>query len=292
MYLGKIVELADGRRALRPSAPPVHRRAAVAPCRCPTRGWRAASSARSSAATCPSPTNPPPACRFHTRCPKAVDGHCNVDEPLLERQGRRQHGRVPLPADRRGDREAGADARRRERRRPRARGARRGTAPAPTSGEFPEGTRTAVEAAAAVGCEVGQICKSLVFRVGDGTPLLVIASGVNRVDEARFGGGQGRRRTYVRDQTGFAIGGVPPVGHARAIDTVVDEDLLGHDVVWAAAGHAARRVRDRPRASSSDVRRARRAGRRALDVLTLVVVRLVVERLARDLARRPAVEEA
>jgi prolyl-tRNA editing enzyme YbaK/EbsC (Cys-tRNA(Pro) deacylase) len=100
--------------------------------------------------------------------------------------------------------------------------------------EFPEGTRTAPEAAAAVGCEVGQICKSLVFRVGD-DPLLVIASGANRVDEARFGAAKADA-AFVRDVTGFAIGGVPPVGHAQPIDTVVDEDLLRYDVVWAAAG--------------------------------------------------------
>jgi prolyl-tRNA editing enzyme YbaK/EbsC (Cys-tRNA(Pro) deacylase) len=100
--------------------------------------------------------------------------------------------------------------------------------------EFPEGTRTAPEAAAAVGCEVGQICKSLVLRVGE-EPLLVIASGANRVDEARFGAVMADAR-WVRDQTGFVIGGVPPVGHERAIDTVVDEDLLRYDVVWAAAG--------------------------------------------------------
>ena len=100
--------------------------------------------------------------------------------------------------------------------------------------EFPEGTHTAVQAAAAVGCEVGQICKSLVFRVG-ADPLLVIASGSNRVDEERFGATKADAR-WVREQTGFAIGGVPPVGHARAIETVIDEDLLGYDVVWAAAG--------------------------------------------------------
>jgi prolyl-tRNA editing enzyme YbaK/EbsC (Cys-tRNA(Pro) deacylase) len=100
--------------------------------------------------------------------------------------------------------------------------------------EFPEGTRTAAEAAAAVGCDVAQICKSLVFRVG-GAPLLVIASGANRVDEGRFGA-EKADAAFVREQTGFAIGGVPPFGHARSIDTVIDEDLLRHDVVWAAAG--------------------------------------------------------
>jgi prolyl-tRNA editing enzyme YbaK/EbsC (Cys-tRNA(Pro) deacylase) len=79
--------------------------------------------------------------------------------------------------------------------------------------EFPDGTRTAPEAAAAVGCEVAQICKSLVFRVGD-APLLIVASGANRVDEARFGAVKADAR-WVREQTGFAIGGIPPVGHAR-----------------------------------------------------------------------------
>ena len=105
---------------------------------------------------------------------------------------------------------------------------------APEIREFPEGTRTAPEAAAAVGCDVGQICKSLVFRVGD-EPLLVVASGANRVDEARFGASKADA-AFVREQTGFAIGGVPPVGHDRPIETVIDEDLLRYDVVWAAAG--------------------------------------------------------
>jgi len=100
--------------------------------------------------------------------------------------------------------------------------------------EYPEGARTAQDAATAVGCEVGQICKSLVFRVG-GAPLLVIASGSNRGDEARFGAVKADA-AFVREQTGYAIGGVPPFAHARAIDTVVDEDLLSYDVVWAAAG--------------------------------------------------------
>jgi prolyl-tRNA editing enzyme YbaK/EbsC (Cys-tRNA(Pro) deacylase) len=100
--------------------------------------------------------------------------------------------------------------------------------------EFPEGTRTAPEAAAAVGCEVGQICKSLVFRVGD-EPLLVVASGANRVDEGRLGAVKADAR-WVREQTGFAIGGVPPVGHEPPLETVIDEDLLRYDVVWAAAG--------------------------------------------------------
>jgi prolyl-tRNA editing enzyme YbaK/EbsC (Cys-tRNA(Pro) deacylase) len=100
--------------------------------------------------------------------------------------------------------------------------------------EFPQGTRTAADAAAAIGCEVGAICKSLVFRVGE-EPLLVIASGANRVDEGRFGA-EKADAAFVRDRTGFAIGGVPPFGHVRAIETIVDEDLLAYATVWAAAG--------------------------------------------------------
>ena len=100
--------------------------------------------------------------------------------------------------------------------------------------EFPQGTRTAADAAAAIGCEVGAICKSLVFRVGD-EPLLIIASGANRVDEARFGA-QKADAAFAREHTGFAIGGVPPFGHVRAFETVVDEDLLAYATVWAAAG--------------------------------------------------------
>jgi prolyl-tRNA editing enzyme YbaK/EbsC (Cys-tRNA(Pro) deacylase) len=100
--------------------------------------------------------------------------------------------------------------------------------------KFPQGTRTAADAAAAIGCEVGAICKSLVFRVGE-EPLLVIASGANRVDEGRFGA-EKADAAFVRDQTGFAIGGVPPFGHVRAIETIVDEDLLAYATVWAAAG--------------------------------------------------------
>jgi prolyl-tRNA editing enzyme YbaK/EbsC (Cys-tRNA(Pro) deacylase) len=100
--------------------------------------------------------------------------------------------------------------------------------------EFPAGTRTAADAAASIGCDVGAICKSLVFRVGD-EPLLIIASGANRVDEARFGA-EKADAAFAREQTGFAIGGVPPYGHARAIETIVDEDLLAYPTVWAAAG--------------------------------------------------------
>lgn len=108
--------------------------------------------------------------------------------------------------------------------------------------ELPASTRTAADAAAAVGCSVAQIAKSIVFRtVQDRKPVLVIASGVNRVNESRLGAYLGEAiekadADYVREQTGFAIGGVPPVGHVQPITTVVDEDLLALGEVWAAAG--------------------------------------------------------
>jgi prolyl-tRNA editing enzyme YbaK/EbsC (Cys-tRNA(Pro) deacylase) len=107
---------------------------------------------------------------------------------------------------------------------------------------FPQGTRTAQEAADAVGCDVAQICKSLVFRMeDDDRPLLVITSGANRVDVDRVGTLLSGRLNkadadFVRRHTGFAIGGVPPFGHPQPIQTLVDEDLLAFDVVWAAAG--------------------------------------------------------
>jgi prolyl-tRNA editing enzyme YbaK/EbsC (Cys-tRNA(Pro) deacylase) len=109
--------------------------------------------------------------------------------------------------------------------------------------EFPDGTRTARDAAAAVGVQVGQIVKSLAFEV-DGDIVLALVSGSNRLDEtelARAAGtpdGKVRRANpdAVRATTGFAIGGVPPFGHATPLRTFVDGDLLGYDVVWAAAG--------------------------------------------------------
>lgn len=105
---------------------------------------------------------------------------------------------------------------------------------------FPEGTRTAEQAAAAVGCELGQIVKSLVFLCG-GEPVLALTSGANRVDTTRLGellGGAISRADAdgVREATGYAIGGTPPFGHARPLRTVVDRALLAYDTVWAAAG--------------------------------------------------------
>ncbi len=107
---------------------------------------------------------------------------------------------------------------------------------------FPESTRTAAEAAAAVGCEIGQIAKSLVFKAGQTErPVLVIASGANRVDEKKLADllGEPIARAdaeFVRDRTGFAIGGVAPVAHKEVPVTFVDRDLLGFDEIWAAAG--------------------------------------------------------
>jgi prolyl-tRNA editing enzyme YbaK/EbsC (Cys-tRNA(Pro) deacylase) len=108
--------------------------------------------------------------------------------------------------------------------------------------ELQDSTRTAAEAAAAVGCEVGQIVKSLVFRAASGRAVLVVASGAHRVDEQRvaaeLGEAIGRADAeLVRAETGFAIGGVPPIGHAKPLATLVDEALLAHAEIWAAAGH-------------------------------------------------------
>jgi len=108
--------------------------------------------------------------------------------------------------------------------------------------ELPASTRSAVEAAQAVGCQVEQIAKSLIFRSSlTGRPVLVIASGPNRVNEKKIGELLGEPigkadADFVRQQTGFAIGGVPPVGHPQPIATFVDEDLLKFHEIWAAAG--------------------------------------------------------
>ena len=105
---------------------------------------------------------------------------------------------------------------------------------------LPDSARTAPEAAAAVGTEVGAIVKSLVFRCGD-EAVLALVSGANRADEARleeeFGAAVSRADAdFARAATGFSIGGVPPLGHPAPLRTIVDEDLLRYEVVWAAAG--------------------------------------------------------
>ena len=108
--------------------------------------------------------------------------------------------------------------------------------------EFPESTRTSAEAAAVAGCDLAQIAKSLVFRAKQtDRPVLVIASGVNRVDEKKVAALIGEKigradADFVREKTGFAIGGVPPVGHKVPPVTLIDRDLMAHDEVWSAAG--------------------------------------------------------
>ncbi len=108
--------------------------------------------------------------------------------------------------------------------------------------EHAESTRTAQEAAERAGCELGQIVKSLIFK-GKSTdkPILVLTSGANRVDEKRISQYAGEAITradadFVRAVTGFAIGGVPPIGHLQKLETYLDEDFLQYPTIWAAAG--------------------------------------------------------
>lgn len=108
--------------------------------------------------------------------------------------------------------------------------------------ELPASTRTSAEAAAAAGCSVGQIAKSLVFRgAASDNPILVIASGANRVDVVKLAALAGEPvakadAEFVRRQTGFVIGGVPPIGHSQHLKTFIDRDLLQYDEIWAASG--------------------------------------------------------
>lgn len=107
---------------------------------------------------------------------------------------------------------------------------------------FPDSTRTAQEAADAVGCEVGQIAKSLIFRdAANDRPVLVVASGANRVDVAKVEAVLGVKLTradgkWVKARVGFAIGGIPPIAHAEPLATVLDVDLKRYETLWAAAG--------------------------------------------------------
>jgi prolyl-tRNA editing enzyme YbaK/EbsC (Cys-tRNA(Pro) deacylase) len=131
--------------------------------------------------------------------------------------------------------------------------------------EFPAGTRTAVDAARAVGCEVGQIVKSLVF-VAAGRPVVALVSGTNRLDEKRLAAVAGEPvlkadAETARTATGYSIGGVPPFGHATDVPVFMDRDLLGYAVVWAAAGRpdsvfeiAPDRLRDLSNAAVSDLK--------------------------------------
>ncbi len=106
---------------------------------------------------------------------------------------------------------------------------------------FPEGAKTAVDAANAIGCEVAQIVKSLIFGV-DGEIVLAYVSGTNQLDESKLAAAAGGLMCQrvdaeiVRETTGFPIGGVPPIGHRTQLRVFIDPDLLVHDVVWAAAG--------------------------------------------------------
>ena len=108
--------------------------------------------------------------------------------------------------------------------------------------ELPGSTRTAQEAADSIGCEVAQIAKSLVFREKEtNLPVLVIASGSNRVDLSKIESGTGLKlgkadANFVREHVGFAIGGIPPVAHNEPLETILDPDLKKYDVIWAAAG--------------------------------------------------------
>jgi len=108
--------------------------------------------------------------------------------------------------------------------------------------ELPASTRTSLEAAQAIGCQVGQIAKSLIFMaLSSRRPILVIASGSNRVNEGLIAGLVGEEigkadADFVLSHTGFAIGGVPPLGHAEALETYIDQDLLQYSEIWAAAG--------------------------------------------------------
>ena len=108
--------------------------------------------------------------------------------------------------------------------------------------ELSQSTRTAQEAAESVGCDVSQIAKSLVFREKKtDLPILVIASGANRVDIKKIQKSTGLKlgradANFVKERVGFAIGGVPPVGHLQPLQTILDPDLKNHAVIWAAAG--------------------------------------------------------
>jgi len=106
---------------------------------------------------------------------------------------------------------------------------------------LPQSTRTAAEAAQAVGCQLGQIAKSIVFQSEKGNPVLVIASGANRIDEEKLEKIldekiQKADADFVRQETGFVIGGVPPFGHKKKIVTFIDKDLFNFSEIWAAAG--------------------------------------------------------
>ena len=107
--------------------------------------------------------------------------------------------------------------------------------------EFDESTHTAQEAADAIGCQLAQIAKSILFRSASGKPVLVIASGINKVDEKKIRALLGEKierasPDFVKEMTGFEVGGVPPLGHASPCVTYLDEDLMAYPTLWAAGG--------------------------------------------------------
>ncbi len=107
---------------------------------------------------------------------------------------------------------------------------------------LPDATHSAPQAAAALGCGLGQIAKSIIFKASSGRHVLVVTSGANRVDECKVEALLGEKlgkadADFVRERTGFAIGGVAPVGHAMEGVVFIDRDLAAHDEIWAAAGH-------------------------------------------------------
>lgn len=108
--------------------------------------------------------------------------------------------------------------------------------------QFDASTRTSVEAAAAIGCQVDEIAKSLIFRGGQsGRAILIVASGGNRIDEKKVAAILGEKiekagADFVRTETGFAIGGVAPVAHAKPVIVLIDADLMNFETIWAAAG--------------------------------------------------------
>jgi len=109
--------------------------------------------------------------------------------------------------------------------------------------QLPQETRTALQAAKAVGCHLGQIAKSLVFKIKKtGQPILIITSGKNQVDEEKIAKKFGltlelAKAEFVKAKTGFTIGGVPPIGHSTTIKTFLDKDLFAYQTIWAAGGH-------------------------------------------------------
>jgi prolyl-tRNA editing enzyme YbaK/EbsC (Cys-tRNA(Pro) deacylase) len=107
--------------------------------------------------------------------------------------------------------------------------------------EFEQSTHSSAEAAAAIGCDVAQIAKSMLFKSADGRPVLVVASGANRVDEKKVSALFGQKISradagFVLEHTGFAVGAVPPVGHAMAPVVFLDRDLRLFSTIWAAGG--------------------------------------------------------